>query len=131
MSDTVRAVEPRLVLCPGCARHVFSDVEACPFCARPRAIGAASLAAAVVVGGALLVSCSSNPQPDGTPTAEPPPAGPTAEPPPDGVPAAMYAAPAPTGDERVPEPAPQPPDQNTAPPVAPMYGPPPRQNDDR
>jgi len=111
---------------------VFSDVEACPFCARPRTTGAASLAAAVVVSGALLVSCSSNPQPDTTPTSEPPPtAGPTAEPPPDGVPVAMYAALAPTGDERVPEPVPQPPDQNTAPPVAPMYGPPPRQNDNR
>ena len=90
------------------------------------------MAAAVVVTGALLVSCSSSPQPDTTPTAEPPPTvEPTAEPPPDGVPAAMYAAPAPSGDERIPAPVPQPPDQTQNPPVAPMYGPPPKQNDNR
>ncbi len=85
------------------------------------------VAAAVVVSGALLVGCSSG-QPDTN--------QPTGEPPPDATAVAMYGAPAPSSDERVPDPTPtaEPTSSEQAPPAPPpvaVYGPPPKQDDNR
>jgi hypothetical protein len=111
-------MEPSLVVCSRCRRHVKNEDRACPFC-RARMPRRAALGAFVAGLSLAAVACSGAgglAPAYGPPAPEPPPqrVGPTPAPLPPDMPAPAYGPP------------PAPPTATPAPPqMVPLYGPPP------